>query len=94
MLHRWINAIRRKNGNLTKFTKICAKHFSDDDFEMASTDKCQSRQNKRGTQQLKRTRLKANAVPHIKLKKNNQFSFITSAAVMVLTQFQVLWLRL
>ena len=41
------------------------KHFSDDDFETASTDKCQSRQNKRGTQQLKGTRLKANAVPHI-----------------------------
>ena len=65
MLHRWINAIPRKNWNVTKFTRICAKHFSDDDFETASTDKCQSRQNKRGTQQLKRTRLKANAVPHI-----------------------------
>ena len=28
MLHRWINAIPRKNWNVTKFTRICAKHFN------------------------------------------------------------------
>ena len=65
MLHLWINATPGKNWNVTKITAICAKHFHDGDFETASTKKCQSRQNKRDTPQLKRTRLKANAIPHI-----------------------------
>ena len=50
---------------VTKYTKICAKHFSDVDFEKYSVDQCQSRQQKRDIQQLKKIRLKPFAVPHI-----------------------------
>ena len=68
MLQSWINAIPRKNLIVAKYTKVCAKHFSDVDFEKYSVDQCQSRQQKRDIQQLKKIRkirLKPFAVPHI-----------------------------
>ena len=44
---------------------ICAKHFTEDDFETTSTDQCKSRQQKRDQALLKRLRLKSTALPHV-----------------------------
>ena len=50
---KWIKAIPRKNFNVTNATRICAKHFTEDDFETTSTDQCKSRQQKRDQAVLK-----------------------------------------
>ena len=65
MLQSWINATPRKHLIVTKYTKICAKQFSNVDFEKYSVDQCQSKQQKRDIQQLKKIRLKHFAVSHI-----------------------------
>ena len=62
---KWIKAIPRKNFNVTNSTRICAKHFTEDDFETTSTDQCKSRQQKRDQALLKRLRLKSTALPHV-----------------------------
>ena len=65
LLQKWIRAIPRENLNITKSTRICAKHFSEEDFETLSSDQCESRQKKRDTRLLKRIRLKSTAIPNI-----------------------------
>ena len=63
--HLWVNAIPHKNLIITSSSRIYAKHFSQNDFDMIPIDKNKSRLQKRETQQLNRLRLKSNAIPHI-----------------------------
>ena len=50
--HLWVNVIPRENLIITISSQICAKHFSQNDFEMISIDKNKCRLKKRETQQL------------------------------------------
>ena len=62
---KWIAAIPRKNWQVTKTTKISAKHFTDEDIENQSTDLHDKRRTDRPTQTLKRLKLKSTAIPRI-----------------------------
>ena len=54
LCHLWVNAIPHKNLIITSSSRICAKHFSQNNFDIISIDKNKSRLQKRETQQLKR----------------------------------------
>ena len=59
----WVRAIPRENLIITTSSRVCAKHFNNNDFQTTSSDLCESRRKKRDKQQLKKLRLKATAVP-------------------------------
>ena len=62
---KWIAAIPRKDWKLSEHHRVCAKHFSSNDFHSVSTDKRVKRQASGKTQQLQRLRLKPGVIPHI-----------------------------
>ena len=62
---KWIKAIPRKNWTLTENHRVCAYHFSEDDFIKTSADHRDSRKQARPNQDLQRIRLISTAVPHI-----------------------------
>ena len=61
----WLKAIPRKNWTLSKWHKVCAKHFSEDDFVTSSTDRRKKRRESRKFAELQMVRLKSTAVPSI-----------------------------
>ena len=61
----WINAIPRKNWTVSPFLRVCARHFSTDDFVMESRDQRTRRSRRRDSTNLKISRLKKGAIPHI-----------------------------
>ena len=50
---------------MTDSLRVCANHFHDQDFETESTDHRESRKACRDTPELKKSRLKANAIPRV-----------------------------
>ena len=62
---KWIAAIPRKDWQVTKNSKVCAKHFVDSDIENQSKDYHEKRREDRPSQSLKRLRLKPGAIPRI-----------------------------
>ena len=58
MKEKWINAIARKNWTVTPFLRVCARHFSTDDFVMESRDQHTRRSKRRDSTNLKNPRLK------------------------------------
>ena len=62
---KWIAAIPHKNWQVTKTTKVCAKHFTVEDIENQSTDLHDRRCTDRTTQTLKRLRLKSTTILRI-----------------------------
>ena len=70
----WIRAISRYNWTPSKFSRVCAKHFHDEDVHMTSTD---NRRTKRGTHQshiLQRSRLIPGAIPKVFLNMPSYLS--------------------
>lgn len=62
---KWIRAISRRDFAVTKYTKVCGKHFSDSDFVEDSHDTNLTRRKRRQNQKLSRSRLKPGVVPRI-----------------------------
>ena len=63
--NKWIKAITRKNWTVINSHRVCAKHFSESDFQVSSQDLKIRRCKARATQKLKRLQLKKSAIPHI-----------------------------
>ena len=61
----WVKAIPRKNWIVTKNHKVCALHFTEDDFITKSNDHRESRKLSCTSHTLKRICLKVIAVPHV-----------------------------
>ena len=59
----WIRATPRADFRITKHSRLCELHFSDDDYLMDRTDSHQNRGKKRG--ELTRKRLKPTVIPHM-----------------------------
>ena len=62
---KWISAIPRKNWTVSPFLRVCARHFSTDDFVMESRDQRTRRLKRRDSTKLKVPRLKKGAIPHV-----------------------------
>ena len=62
---KWIAAIPRKDWQVTKNSKICAKHFIDSDVENQSKYYHEKGREDRASQSLKQLRLKPIATPRI-----------------------------
>ena len=62
---KWLRAIPRDNLTITSSTRVCAKHFYEDDFVHCSTDLREGRKQSRESVTLKVIRLKSNAIPRI-----------------------------
>ena len=61
----WIKAIPRKNCTVYNSHRVCAKHFSESNFQVSSLDLKARRRKARATQKLNRLQLKKSAIPYI-----------------------------
>ena len=65
MRQKWIQAIPRKDWTPSDRTRVCAKHFHEDNFTVISTYSKVNRRKSRTVQTLQRKRLKPGAIPRI-----------------------------
>ena len=79
MQQKWIKAIPRKNWTVTQYHRVCAHHFTEDDFITKSNDLKKTRKLARTHQHMERIRSKPTAVPHIFLSLPQYLSSIAPA---------------
>ena len=65
LLKKWIRAIPRKDWKPTNASRICEKHFHQDDLTMFSSDRRNDRKNARKTLTLRSLRVKPDAFPQL-----------------------------